>query len=188
MKKFLITVCTIVLTMSLVACSKKEDTISSSATIASDTDSIGGVFKDCVGYELTDEYIKVITDEYVYESTMTETVHDELDAVDFFDEKRDEKYADILTALPIEKKTLRSEYALTPEKIANLIGKKGQELIDMGYESVGYNLSEENAIFFMECNGYTYNVVTEEHYEDNESFFSEEAFADSTIKDITEFN
>ena len=118
---------------------------------------------------------------------MNKEIYEKLDAVDFFDEKRDEKYADILTALPIEKKTLRSEYELTPDKIAKLIGKKGQELVNMGFQNVGYNLSGENAVFFMECNGYFYNVITEEHYNENDSFFADETFATSTIKDITDY-
>ena len=182
MKKIITILCCILLMYSLTGCGKKEENTSAGAdtSAAADNNSIGDIFKDNISYEFTDDYIKVVTEEYVYESTITSEVHEKLDAVDFFDEKKDEKYAEILTALPVEKKTPRSDYKLTPEKMSELIGKKGQELIDMGFENFGYNLSEENAVFFMGCNGYNYNVVTEEHYDESDSFFADEAFAEST--------
>ena len=189
MKKIITILCCVLLVSSLAGCgNKKENTSTGTDTTTTvESNTIGDIFKDNISYEFTDDYIKVVTEEYVYESTITSEVHEKLDAVDFFDEKKDEKYAEILTALPVEKKTSRSDYKLTPEKMSDLIGKKGQELIDMGFENFGYNLSEENAVFFMGCNGYNYNVVTEEHYVESDSFFADEAFADSTIKEITEY-
>ena len=188
MKKLLTILCTLLLMLSLFACSKKqEEPIDGGHNIGTDnSNTIGAIFKDNIAYEISDEHIKVVTNDYVYEATMNSDIIDRLNAIDFFDEKKDEKYAEILLDLAFEKKTPRSEYELTDEKIANLIGKKGKELVDMGFENVGYNLSEENAVFFMECNGYTYSVVVEEHYNDSDSFFAEEVFSDSTIKEIRE--
>lgn len=187
MKKLFTILLTMLLMLSLFGCTKKDEPIDGGPGIGIDTsDTIGAVFKNNISYQITDEYVKVVTNDYVYEATLNSDISDKLDAIDFFDEKKDEKYAEILLALPIEKTTLRSEYKLSAEKIASLIGKKGKELVDMGYESVGYNLSEENAVFFMECNGYTYSVVVDEHYTESDSFFAEEVFPDSTIKEIRE--
>lgn len=188
MKKLFTFLFSILLILSLFACSnKQEEPIDGGHNIGTDnSNTIGAIFKDNIAYEISDEHIKVVTNDYVYEATMNSDINDRLNAIDFFDEKKDEKYAEILLDLSIEKKTPRSEYELTDEKIADLIGKKGKELVDMGYESVGYNLSEENAVFFMGCNGYTYSVVVDEHYTESDSFFAEEVFPDSTIKEIRE--
>ena len=78
---------------------------------------------------------------------------------------------------------------LSADEIASLIGKKGQELIDKGFENYGYYMNkDENSQFMMEKNGYNYNVTVEEKYENDDSIDSTELFSKSTIKEITESN
>ena len=105
------------------------------------------------------------------------------------DEKKNEKYAEVLSVVAIDKKTLRSESKLSADEIASLIGKKGQELIDKGFENYGYYMNkDENSQFMMGKNGYNYNVTVEEKYENDDSIDGTELFSKSTIKEITESN
>ena len=136
------------------------------------------------GYEMDEEHIKVITDEYVCEAPMTKELYALIEEVPFDAEDSLQQYAKILSDLKIEKLELRADSQLTDEQISSLIGKKGQEMLDMGFESYGYNMSDEWTIFFMDRNGYTYNVTTEEIYQDSDDFDSTETFAESTIKSI----
>ena len=185
MKKLLVVLCAILCVLALAGCAKKtEPETDGKDTNSGEIANMGDAFAINTGYEMDESYLKIITEEYVYEANMTPGLYDKLNEIDFFAEDRDAKYAEILSVLPIEKKTLRSEFKLTDDQIAALIGKKGQEMIDMGFECYGYNLNEENAQFFMDRNGYFYNVTVEEHYDDTDDFFSYEAFSQSTIKQI----
>ena len=189
MKKLLTILCTILCLLTLGACASQNEQSGENNT--SEVKNMGDAIlaqleSNVSGWEMTSDHIKVITDDYVYEATLTPELSEKLDAIDFMAEDRDQKYAEILAALPVEKATPRSEFALTDEKIASLIGKKGQELLDLGYEYYGYNLGEQNAQFFIYNNGYNYTVTVEEHYDDSDTFDAMEVLPTSTIKDIQE--
>ena len=190
MKKLLTVLCALLCVLSLAACAKKEENVPAGGDTSSEVNNIGDCFRmETLGYEIDDNNIKVITDEYVYEGTMTPELYDKLNEIDFFDEKMNEKYAEVLSVVAIDKKTLRSESKLSADEIASLIGKKGQELIDKGFENYGYYMNkDENSQFMMGKNGYNYNVTVEEKYENDDSIDGTELFSKSTIKEITESN
>lgn len=140
------------------------------------------------GYSIGEGRIKIMTDEYVCEAPLTDDLQAKLDAIPFDADDKDEQYAEILKDVPVESIELRANSQLTDEQRSSLIGKKGQELLDLGFEYYGYNLSEENAQFFLDKNGYTYIVVMEEHYEERDDMDPTELISKSTIKEIkTEF-
>lgn len=198
MKKILVAIMTLVLALSLLAScsgSSNQGGSSDSSTEESAAEepstpepkTIGeaitaGLDGEVFSYSYGEDYIKVVNDDYVCEATMTPEVYEKLEEVDFFAEDKDAQYAEILSELAVEKVELRSESQLTEEEKAALIGKKGKELQDLGFENYGYSLSPEQAIFIMDRNGYTYNVEVEEIYEDSDDFDSTEVFAESTIK------
>lgn len=197
MKKIFSAFFAILLTITLTACSSQAapgGTASSGETAAPKTEepkTIGEALRAAEdssfhSYSITENHITVVTDEYVCEADLTPELSAKLDAVDFMADDKDEQYAEILADLACEKVTLRSESRLTEEKIASLIGKKGQAVLDLGYSLGGWKLDEENAVFYIENNGYTYVVKAEEHIEENDTMDVSEVFAGCTIKEIKE--
>ena len=189
MKKIITLLCALLCILTLAGCSKNEETKPAGNNDTSEINTLGdaimaGKDGDHFGYSITEDHIKVITDEYIYEASLTKELSDQLFELDNTAEDHDEQMAKLLADLPFETKVLRSESALTEEQMTSLVGKKGQELLDMGFENYGYNLSEENAVFFIDRNGYGYNVTVEEHFEDNDQFDDYEAFSQATIKEI----
>lgn len=137
-------------------------------------------------YSITEDHIKVVTDDYVCEAGLTPELSAKLDAVDFMADDKDEQYAEILSDLACEKVALRSESMLTKDKIASLIGKKGQALLDLSYASYGWKLDEEHAKFYIENNGYSYLLTAEEHFDETEDMDVDALIAECTIKEITD--
>lgn len=185
--KFLMIICMAMFMISLSACQQESDT----KPTGKEPQSIGevilsGANSEYYASEITEEYIRVVNDDYVCESKMTPEIYAKLEEVDFFAEDKDQQYAEILKDYPIDKLELRSDSQLSEEEMKNLIGKSGQELLDMGFENFGYNLNEENAVFFMDRNGYSYNVVVEESFEETDDFDAYEALGKSTIKEFAE--
>lgn len=190
MKKIFTLLCTFCMMCCLVACGGNSQNTSSEPKENNFT-TMGEAYQDSLddrisGYEMSESYIKILSDDYVYEGTMTPELYAKINAIDFMADDKDEQYVEILKEVPIEKKTLRSESKLTDEQISSLIGKKGQELIDMGFTNFGYNTGEANTVFFMDKNGYSYHVKVEEKYSDDDLMDSMTVFAESTIKEITE--
>ena len=93
------------------------------------------------GYSFGEGHIKIMTDDYVCEASLSQEVQDKLNAIEFDADDRDEQFVEILKDVPVEKIELRSESKLTDEQISSLIGKKGQELLDLVFEYYGYNLN-----------------------------------------------
>lgn len=185
--RFLMIICMAMFMISLSACQAADDT----KPTGKEPQSIGevilsGANSEYYASEITEDYIRVVNDDYVCESKMTPEIYAKLEEVDFFAEDKDQQYAEILKDYPIDKLELRSDSQLSEEEMKNLIGKSGQELLDMGFENFGYNLNEENAVFFMDRNGYSYNVVVEESFEETDDFDAYEAFGKSTIKEFAE--
>lgn len=188
MKK-IITILTLALCMVLPACgtqSNSSSTSPSSEPYKTMGEAMAQSRKSNVfGYSFGEGHIKIMTDDYVCEASLSQEVQDKLNAIEFDADDRDEQFVEILKDVPVEKIELRSESKLTDEQISSLIGKKGQELLDLGFEYYGYNLNEENAQFFLDKNGYSYTVVMEEHYDESDDMDATEVIGKSTIKEIT---
>lgn len=188
MKK-IITILTLALCMVLPACGTQSNSSSTSPS-SEPYKTMGEAMiqsgkSNVFGYSFGDGHIKIVTDDYVCEASLSQEVQDKLNAVEFDADDRDEQFVEILKDVPVEKIELRSESKLTDEQISSLIGKKGQELLDLGFEYYGYNLTEENAQFFLDKNGYSYMVVMEEHYDESDDMDATEVIGKSTIKEIT---
>lgn len=180
-------ICILLFVLCLTGCAKQEP--KAEPAIPKEMSTIGdailaGIDDEYYGYEISEDYIRVVNDDYVCEATLTKELQEKLDAVDFFAEDKDQQYAEILKDLPIEKMEPRSASALTEDEMKQLIGKKGQDILDLGYSCYGYNLSEENGIFFIEKDGYCYQVVVEEHVIEEDTMDTSEVFSQCTIKEF----
>ena len=94
----------------------------------------------------------------------------------------DEKFIELVKPLAIEKMENLSEQILSQDELDALIGKTGQELLDEGWYSSGYNL--ETMEFWMNYEPFVYTVTFDGEVakEDYESFDDEEDIKDLTVK------
>ena len=192
MKKLLTLLCAVLCILTLSACAAPaQPTPAQPETPAVELNTMGdairaGVDGNYYSYSVTENHIQVVTDDYVCEADLTPELYEKLNAIDFFAEDKDEQYAEILNDLPIASKEPRNNSKLTDEQISSLVGKKGQELLDMGYECFGWNLNGENAKFFLQKNGFDYYVTFEEHWDETDDMDTEALIGQSTIKEISD--
>ncbi len=123
---------------------------------------------------------------YRVEAAIPADVCEQLDAIDFFDEQRDEKYQALLSPLPIDRVGDLSACILTPEELDALVGKTGQELLDLGFEfGMGYSFWESTQ-FFMDNGLFSYTVYMNEKVPEMDDYdmVLEELFASMTVQKV----
>ncbi len=100
---------------------------------------------------------------YRVEAEIPEDVTAQLNVIDFFDEKRDEKYEALLGPLPVTRVADLSAVIPAQEELDALVGMTGQELLDMGFAyGSGYS-------FFDKAEMYLVKDLCEYHFYFNET-------------------
>ena len=103
-----------------------------------------------------------------------------------YDEDYDKNIADLVSGLPLIRFENLTEGLPTQADCDALVGKTGQELLDDGWESWGYNL--ETGEFWMEHGAYAYTVVFDTAFDldsiDFETFDEYEAIAPLAVKSV----
>ena len=80
---------------------------------------------------------------YRVEAAIPADVFEKLDAIDFFDEQREEKQEVLLGPLPVTRVGDLSAVLPAQEELDALVGMTGEELLDMGFEyGMGYSFWE----------------------------------------------
>ncbi len=119
---------------------------------------------------------------YRVEAEIPSDISAQLDAIDFFDEKRDEKYEALLSPLPVTRMGDLSACRLTPAELDALAGKTGQELLDMGFEyGSGYSFWETTQ-FYMDHGLFSYTVYMNEKVPEMEDY---DAVLDELFRPMT---
>ena len=117
---------------------------------------------------------------------LPEGAYDQMEAIDFFDEKHDEKIDAILKDIKITLAEDMTKYIPTEEYLAQYVGKTGQELLDDDFWSNGYSLYDQ--VFFMGHDIYEFNVYFNETVEfdenDMDDFDEEETIKSMTVKKL----
>ena len=143
---------------------------------------------DGSAWEMGEDYMVIVQhgDNYLYRYSahFTGDIYERLDAIDFFDENRNEKYVEILKEVPVEKYEDLSDKFPDQAKLDSFVGKTGQELLDMGAYSSGYMLSGENAQFFLGIGLFEYLVTFNEHVEYSDDLDEEEVIKSLTVKSV----
>lgn len=119
---------------------------------------------------------------YRVEAPITPEIQEQLDAIDFFDEDRDEKEKALLGPLPVSR--VGDIAACTPseEELAALVGMTGQELMDMGFEQgMGYNFFDK-AEFYLTKDLFEYHVYFNEKVPEMEDY---DAVLDEILASLT---
>ena len=120
---------------------------------------------------------------YRLAAELPEDVSKQIWSIDFEDEDRDEKVNELLKPLEITRKDNFSELIIPQEELDKLVGKTGQDLLDDGWYSGGYNL--ENMEFWMYKDPFMYTVVFEGTAEPTEDGDDNEMIKDLKVKSVT---
>ncbi len=105
------------------------------------------------------------------QANLPEGLGSELFALEFDDEKYEEKLAALVADVPVDSVTNLNDGIPTQEEMDKIIGKTGQELIDEGWSNHGYNL--ETMEFYCDHDVYSFIIVFDGQVEAGED---EDAF------------
>lgn len=192
MKKLLTILFALLLLVSMAACgnggkeSEKPDsglaikTMGEAFRLANDYGTAWGIGEDEV-------VVAFYGDDYItrYSAHFGEEIYNKLEEIDFFDEKRDEKYADILDAVPVEKVEDLTDKIPDETKCNSFVGKTGQELLDMGAYLSGYDLNDaDNPKFFVDLGLFEYVMTFDGHVDYTDDLDEEETIKPLTVKAV----
>lgn len=118
---------------------------------------------------------------------LTEEIYNSMEAIDFFDEDREEKLNNILAGVAITKAEDMTQYIPTEEELQKYVGKTGQELLDDDFWTSGYWLYDDQ-YFHMGHDLYEFDVYFNEKIDvdntDMDEFNDEEAIRTMTVKKL----
>ncbi len=119
---------------------------------------------------------------YRVEAEITPQIVEATDAIDFFDEERDQKLEALLGPLPVSRVGDISACLPTQEEMDALVGKTGQELADMGFEQgTGYSFWDK-AEFYLTKDLFEYHVFFNEKVPEMEDY---DAVIDEILASLT---
>ena len=110
----------------------------------------------------------------------------QLNAIDFFDEERDDKQQALLSPLPVTRVGDLSACRLSQAELDALVGKTGQELLDMGFEyGMGYSFWDDTQ-FYMNNGLFSYTVYMNEKVPEREDYDAvlDELFRPMTVQKV----
>lgn len=105
--------------------------------------------------------------------------------LDFSDSDYDQKLADLISPLAVEKCELLDDYILPQEELDKLVGKTGEELLNDGWR-MGMSYNIEDLAFDMEKDCWAYRIAFDgAPMETTDDFDAEEAIKALTVKSVT---
>jgi len=133
-----------------------------------------------------DKYIVYVTecDDTIYRFVVesSKEISEEIEALDFHDDDYMEKVYATFNDLPIVSEENLLLYAMDEEEMEALVGKTGQELLDAGFESPGYNEDENGQWVGMDFGVLSYRFIMNEDLGDSEVW--EAIFKKATVKSV----
>ncbi len=127
-------------------------------------------------FELGETYYRV-------RAELPEDVYQAVWDTDIGDEDQIEKLNELLAPIEITKIENLNDQILTQDERKALVGKTGQELMDAGWYSSGYNL--ETMKFWMNKGPFMYTVVFDEKVKEADwESFNEEDIRDMAVKSV----
>ncbi len=131
------------------------------------------------------EYVCVFDVDGVYyrvEADISPEIYEQLNAIDFFDAERDQKYAELLKDLPVRRVADLSAGIPPQEELDMLVGTTGEELLQMGFEyGSGYSFNDKAELYLV-MGIYEYHVYFNETVPQREDY---EADLDEIMKGLT---
>ena|GEM_PF-3133603 len=128
-----------------------------------------------IAFELNGSYYRV-------EAALPEEIGEQLEAIDFFDEEKEQKELALLGALPVTRVGDLSACRPSQEALDALVGKTGRELVDMGFEQgMGYSFWDK-AEFYLIKDLFEYHVYFNEKVPEMEDY---DAVLDEILASLT---
>ena len=119
---------------------------------------------------------------YRVEAQVTPEIKEQADAIDFFDEAREQKLDALLGPLPVSRVGDLSACLPTEAELKAYVGKTGQELLDMGFEhGTGYNFWDR-AEFYLTKDLFEYHFYFKEKVPEMEDY---DAVLDEILASLT---
>ena len=107
---------------------------------------------------------------YRVEATIPADVYEKLDAIDFFDETREEQEQALLSPLPVTRVGDLSNGIPAKEELDALVGLTGQDLLEMGFEyGSGYSFWDKAEMYLVQ-GLYEYHVYFNEKVPEMENY------------------
>ena len=126
-------------------------------------------------FALNDVYYRV-------EAELPEGMYEQIEAIDFFDETREEQLKAMLSPLPVTRVGDLTSGILTQEELDALVGLTGQDLLDMGFEyGMGYSFWDK-AEMYLENGLYEYHFFFNETVPEMEDY---DAALDEIMQTLT---
>lgn len=196
MKKIVLALILCVLMMlTLTGCRKGSDTATPAAAESPRTDlkTLGDAFAleseyNCYAYDDA-HFIYVFVQNGIptrVTADMTKEIHDRADSIDFFDEQREEKVREIVSSLELTNVEDLSAGIPSQETLNGLVGRKGSQMLEDGYEISGYYWDGGPESTYQLVKGlYEYDVKTDSPDGDSvDDFDGEAVFPNLTVKSI----
>ena len=185
MKKIIalfICICTILCLVACGSANEKEVDIDSIKTI----EDVYKLSKENEAYSISLKYyVSVFSHKgivYRVVAEINQQIYDDLDKIDFYDDKKDEKYLAILKDCKIVKVENLTAQLPTAEDMKAYEGKTGQDLLDEEFYDEGYDLNGQ--VFFMRKGIADLYVYFNETVENPDDLSTEELIKDLTVKKI----
>ena len=107
---------------------------------------------------------------YRVEAEIPADVYEKLDAIDFFDETREEQEQALLSPLPVTRVGDLSNGIPAKEELDALVGLTGQDLLEMGFEyGSGYSFWDKAEMYLVQ-GLYEYHVYFNEKVPEMENY------------------
>ena len=119
---------------------------------------------------------------YRAEVDLPKDVSAALNELSWEDPDHDKKLKEILAPLEIGKLTNLSEQIISQDELDIFVGKKGEDLLNAGWEAGGVSMDDHS--MYMYNGAFQYNVTFEETVVETDEIFGADAIKDLTVKSI----
>ncbi len=193
MKKLLTILLAALLILGAAACTKKEEAAPASTAVdLSQWKTLGDVWDfESPGYGCEDNrYIRLFVKDgvnYRADAALTEEQFQQLMDIDIFDPDAEQKTKELVAPLPLEHLYDLSEVMLSQGEMDALVGKTGQELLDMGFVpqgSYGFSQADEISWASLEKGPFEYQVEFVEYVTVDEDPNVAEVIRPLTVKSV----
>ncbi len=113
---------------------------------------------------------------------LSKDVFEAIMALDYSDEDHDKKYNELISPLEIKSCENLSEQIPPQEELDKLVGKTGEDLVNDGWYSSGYNL--EDMEFYLNKDPFLYTVAFDGKLEQSDDFDEIEAIKPLKVKSV----
>lgn len=130
-----------------------------------------------IGFDYEGKPLRVIAD-------MTKDVYDKMEAVDLSNPDNMDKRDELAFGLKVSKAEDLSDQIPSQEELDQMIGKKGQDLLDEGFVSSQSDLGSDNPVYVLAQGPFSYEFTFNEKVEYDDNTDADEVLKGLTVKSV----